>query len=311
MGFASDAWERMSGKAKQSDSQPADAPAARRGYDPYGRKGSESTVQAIYRVATGKEGRVEIDPTTGRAVIGPVTGKAIVDMISEALQEDVRSDFVPSDPNKVMDEWAGIADSIESIPLMDESGKPSGNSVDFTPDEEGLLRYITAIRAAQFGIRVSRAHYEEVDGIIKELSPTCEDLLEVFDEPVLDWVITDSNMKSAVSTLINFIDQKDKDPSLKKTRMLLALFAAKNTTGSEAFSGTAKVAGIVVGVVAIAAAIYLTGGLAAGAFGSAAMTGTVGTATTVSAGTVAGATGMAGATAAAATMAAGGGVSRR
>ena len=273
------------------------AAPVKRGTDQYGRVGSETTIQAIFRVATGRDtGRVELDPQTGHPYVGPIAGAAIVKMIEESIAKDVKSDFVPTNADSVMDEWTGIAESIEPVPMLDEKGEPSGEQMDFTPDEEGLLRYLVAIRAVEFGIRVSRAHYEAVEGIIKELSPTCEALREDFDEFLLDLVITDSNMKSAVGTLMAFIQQRDKDPSLAKTKMLLALFAARNTTAGEAFSGTAKGLGIVAGVVAIAAAIYLTGGLAAGALGGGGVLG---------ASTVGGATGIAGASAAAVTMGSG------
>jgi len=110
---------------------------------------------------------------------------------------------------------------------------------------------------------------------------------------------TDNELRDTARILKSFIENQDTDPSLQKTKALLAYFASENTTASEGFTSAGIVALGLAAVVAVVAAAYLTGGLAAGALG-------FGEGAGLAAAGTAAASGVAGATAAAATIAAAG-----
>ena len=253
----------------------------------YGKRPAEGVYDAIARVALGDENaKSDIDDETGEEIIGERVGTAIVEMLTNP-SNSAKSDFKPSAWDKVMVEWAANASSIPELPSLGTDGKPDGKSLKFPPDENGLLRYLIAVRAIEFGYAVLREQYESTMGLIAELNPTREALDDIFDMPVLSLYMTNQNLRDAVGEILNFINAEDKSPDLEKTRMLLAYFAAENTSGSEGLGNVLTGVGIAAAVVAVAVGLYLSGGLLAGAFG----------------GGVGGATGVAGAAAAAESIA--------
>ncbi len=236
----------------------------RKEVSPYGKRGSETVYDAIARVALGDENaRSDIDEETGEEIIGERVGNAIVEMLANP-REGAKSEFKPSSWERVMDEWQSIASSIPQLPLLGPDGKPSGDQVDFPPDENGLLRYLIAIRSIELGYAILREHYENTTGLIEELEPTREALDDIFDTFVFGMYTSNQELRDAVGEILGFINEKDQAPDLEKTKMLLAYFASQNTTGSEGLKNVLTVTGIVVGVIAVVIGIAATGGLLAG-----------------------------------------------
>lgn len=258
-------------------------------------KSDETTLDAIMRIATERPtAKAELD-RDGDEYFGPKTGEAVKAYIEKMAQKSVKSDFKPTDSGKVMEQWRLKAPYIKPIPIMGEDGSEQGE-LNFTPDEVGLLAYLVALQLVLFGRQVTRAEYEDATGIIEEVKPTAEALLAIFDKPVLSWYITDNNLRQASYEILNFIEQKDQEPSLQKTKALLAYFASQNTTATEAWKTTGLVTAIVAGIAAVVVGGAVLAGVGAGAAGLGGATGIGG-----------GATGIAGATAATGAIATGSG----
>lgn len=204
-----------------------------------GRKRGESAAGAIARIIGS---RADIDPQTRQEYIGGALGQAIIVFIEK--MEYIKRPFVPSDPSNVLGEWQTVVkrDDIEKV-----------DGINLTADGDGLVRYITAIAAAEYGLHLTIQNMDNTQSYYQtNLKGKVDTIHTAIDGN------TSMEGPESLSEVMNIVREvlKGDDENLIHTRLLLAGFAQQNSTVGE----LAKPIGLTVLALAAIVAVVYTGG---------------------------------------------------
>jgi len=217
---------------------------------PSGRKRGEGSAEAIARVV---EGTADKDPDTGASYVGPRLGESIKDFISSVNY--VRTPFVVQDSANALDEWNQAVND-EEIPVLvelDENGNKTSKELDAVQGEEGLLRYLIAVKGAEMGFEIKLNDLEKQLGDYKQrLQPVVKIIHSAIDG------YTGASDINIIAMKMREIVRADKTPQLLESKLVLAGFARDNGTTGELLEPV----GWILLVAASVAAVYFTGGLA-------------------------------------------------
>ena len=253
--------------------------------DPYaggGIKSGEDVFEAIARIVGTK-----VELVKGVPDIGPRMGQAIIDFLNNRPRSVQEVTF--DDPRTVKDDWAETGDSVTPIEVKGMDGEVE-QTINFTPDAEGLLLYLIAVDVAGTGMQLIEKDLAEKDGML--LDPDLVSTLEILRSGIEGYT-DQSDIRAMLTALKSFV-KGDKSPNLFHTKLLLAKYAADNWTTGEIATGAAVGVGA---VLAVAALLYggwiIVGslGVGAGATGGALAAGAAATGQTLAIGGTLGAIG--------------------
>ena len=231
--------------------------------DPYaggGIKSGEDVFEAIARVVGTNVEFVKAVPD-----IGPRMGQAIIDFLNNRPRSVQEVTF--DDPRTVKEDWAETGESVTPIEVKGMDGEVQ-QTINFTPDAEGLLLYLIAVDAAGAGMQLIEKDLAEKDGMLQD--PKLVNTLEILRSGIEGYT-DQSDIRAMLNAFKNFV-KEDKSPALFRTKVLLAKYAADNWTTGEIATGAAVGVGA---VLAVAALLYggwvIVGmmGIGAGATGGA------------------------------------------
>jgi hypothetical protein len=211
-----------------------------------GRKRGESAAGAIARIIGSN---ADIDQGTRAEYIGEKLGQAIIDFIEK--MEYIERPFVPTDPAGVLQEWQRAVENGE-VPKVAE--------FTMTADGDGLVRYITAIAAAEYGLHLT---IQNMDNTQSYYQANLKDKVDTIHTAIDGSTSMEGpESLSQVMTIVREVLKGD-DENLIHTRLLLAGFAQQNSTVGE----LAKPIGLTVLTLAAIVAVVYTGGALLGAGG--------------------------------------------
>ena len=225
--------------------------------DPYaggGIKSGEDVFEAIARIVGTK-----VELVKGVPDIGPRMGQAIIDFLNNRPRSVQEVTF--DDPRTVKDDWAETGDSVTPIEVKGMDGDVQ-QTINFTPDAEGLLLYLIAVDVAGTGMQLIEKDLAEKDGML--LDPDLVSTLEILRSGIEGYT-DQSDIRAMLTALKSFV-KGDKSPNLFHTKLLLAKYAADNWTTGEIATGAAVGVGAVLAVAALlyGGAILLAGATAGG-----------------------------------------------
>jgi hypothetical protein len=232
--------------------------------DPYaggGIKSGEDVFEAIARIVGTK-----VELVKGVPDIGPRMGQAIIDFLNNRPRSVQEVTF--DDPRTVKDDWAETGDSVTPIEVKGMDGEVE-QTINFTPDAEGLLLYLIAVDVAGTGMQLIEKDLAEKDGML--LDPDLVSTLEILRSGIEGYT-DQSDIRAMLTALKSFV-KGDKSPNLFHTKLLLAKYAADNWTTGEIATGAAVGVGA---VLAVAALLYGGAILLAGAAGGSVVGGGLG-----------------------------------
>jgi hypothetical protein len=193
-------------------------------------------------------------------------GQAIIDFLNNRPRSVQEVTF--DDPRTVKDDWAETGDSVTPIEVKGMDGEVE-QTINFTPDAEGLLLYLIAVDVAGTGMQLIEKDLAEKDGML--LDPDLVSTLEILRSGIEGYT-DQSDIRAMLTALKSFV-KGDKSPNLFHTKLLLAKYAADNWTTGEIATGAAVGVGA---VLAVAALLYGGAILLAGAAGGSVVGGGLG-----------------------------------
>jgi len=222
-----------------------------------GRKRGESAAQGIASLVGGA---ADIDPGTGLKTVGDELGASVKTFIDG--MKYINAPFKVSDASSVMAEWNSAYKDVPALKEIGPDGKPTAKNLEPMAGEEGLLRYLIALKNAETGLELTLEAFSNMDSDYNQnLAPLVAEFITIIDGP------TSLPQLEYIASKTAEVIKADTLDGLFRTKILLAGFSRDNSTTYELL----KPIGIVAGIAAIAIATWGVGALIAASTGGAAL----------------------------------------
>jgi hypothetical protein len=203
-------------------------------------------------------GAADIDPGTGLKTVGDELGASVKTFIDG--MKYINAPFKVSDASSVMAEWNSAYKDVPALKEIGPDGKPTAKNLEPMAGEEGLLRYLIALKNAETGLELTLEAFSNMDSDYNQnLAPLVAEFITIIDGP------TSLPQLEYIASKTAEVIKADTLDGLFRTKILLAGFSRDNSTTYELL----KPIGIVAGIAAIAIATWGVGALIAASVGSA------------------------------------------